>query len=221
MKGQMSASLMCVNFFHLQKDIDTMADAGVELLHFDIMDGSFVPNYALGPCFVDALRGHTDIPFDIHLMVDKPEDKLTFFNIHGGDWVSVHVEATVHLQRLLAQIRSFGAKAGVAINPATPVSTIESVLEDVDFVLVMTVNPGFAGQKLIPHTLKKITQVRKMLTLSGMVNKPIQVDGNVSFENAMKMRQAGADVFVLGSSGLFLPGMSIADAAEKMRRCID
>lgn len=221
MKARMSASLMCVDFLNAGRDIKAMEEAGIDLLHFDIMDGSFVPNYALGSCFVDGLRGRTSIPFDIHLMVDKPEDKISFFNICEGDWVSVHTETTVHLQRLLTQIKSLGAKAGVAINPATPVCVLENVLEDLDFVLIMTVNPGFAGQKLIPQTLRKISQVRKMLDEAGMSDKSLQVDGNVSFENAVKMRAAGADNFVLGSSGLFLKEMSIEQAASKMRECLE
>ncbi len=221
MKSRMSASLMCVDFLNAGRDLRQMEEAGIDLLHFDIMDGSFVPNYTLGSCFVDGLRGRTSIEFDIHLMVEKPEDKIGFFNICEGDWVSVHAEATVHLQRLLARLRGLGAKAGVAINPATPVCVLENVLDDLDFVLIMTVNPGYAGQKLIPHTLKKITQVRKMLDDAGMQDKSVQVDGNVSFENAIKMKQAGADNYVLGSSGLFLKDMSIAQAAAKMRQCIE
>ena len=221
MKSKMSASLMCVDFLNAGRDIDDIEASGIELLHFDIMDGSFVPNYALGSCFVDALRGKTKMTFDIHLMVDKPEDKIGYFNICEGDWVSVHPEATVHLQRLLVHIKSLGAKAGVALNPATPLCAIENVLGDLDFVLIMTVNPGFAGQKLIPQTLKKIEEARNMLDDVGMSDKSLQVDGNVSFENAVKMRAAGADNFVLGSSGLFLKDISIAKAAAKMRSCIE
>ena len=221
MKSRMSASLMCVDFLNAGRDIRQMEEAGIDLLHFDIMDGSFVPNYTLGSCFVDGLRNRTSIEFDIHLMVEKPEDKIGFFNICEGDWVSVHAEATVHLQRLLSRLRGLGAKAGVAINPATPVCALENVLDDLDFVLIMTVNPGYAGQKLIPHTLKKITQVRKMLDDADMHDKSVQVDGNVSFENAVKMKAAGADNYVLGSSGLFLKDMSISDAAVKMRQCIE
>lgn len=220
MKGQLSASLMCINFLNAQEDLDAMARAGVEYLHFDIMDGSFVPNYALGPCFLDALRDHTDITYDIHMMVEKPEDKIGYLGIRKGDMVAVHAEATVHLQRLLTQIRALGAHAGVAINPATPASVLECVLEDLDYVVVMTVNPGYAGQKLVPQTLKKITQVREMLDDAGMGEKRIQVDGNVNFPNARKMRDAGADIFVLGTSGLFLKDMGIEAAAAKMRGSI-
>ena len=220
MRGQISASLMCVNFLDALTDLKALEAAGVEYLHFDIMDGEFVPNYALGPDFMRVLRGAVDIPYDVHMMVSRPEDKIDYMGFRQGDWVSVHAEATVHLQRLLSRLKDMGVHPGVAINPATPVSAIENVLDDIDFVLIMTVNPGFAGQKLVPHTLKKITQVRQMLVANGMGDKLIQVDGNVNYENALKMRAAGADVFILGSSGLFVKDTSIEDAAKKMREAL-
>jgi len=197
-----------------------LKDAGIEYLHFDIMDGAFVPNYTLGPCMLNALRDHTDITYDIHLMVERPEDKLGFFDIREGDFVSVHYESTYHLQRVLASIKALGGRPGVAINPATPICALENVMDDIDFVLVMTVNPGFAGQKLVPQGLKKITQVREMLDKAGKNHVKIQVDGNVSFENAKKMRKAGADIFVAGTSGLFIKGRTIEDAAKELRESI-
>jgi len=220
MKSEISASMMCANFLDVQSDLLALKEAGIEYLHFDIMDGSFVPNYTLGPCFLNALRDHTDITYDIHLMVDKPEDKLKFFDLRKGDYVSVHYEATHHIQRVLSAIRGAGAVPGVAINPGTPIVSIEDILPDLGFVLVMTVNPGYAGQKLVPQMLDKITRMKEFLAQKGYPQLPVQVDGNVSFENAEKMRKAGADIFIAGSSGLFVKGMGIAEAAQKLRHAI-
>lgn len=220
MKAEISASMMCANFLDIQSDLIALKEAGVEYLHFDIMDGSFVPNYTLGPCFLNALREYTGITYDIHLMVEKPEDKLKFFDLRRGDYVSVHVEATRHIQRVLAAIQGAGAVPGVALNPGTPVASIEDVLPDIGFVLVMTVNPGYAGQKLVPQMLDKITRMKEFLAQKGYPHIPIQVDGNVSFENAEKMRKAGADIFIAGSSGLFVKGMGILEAARRLRGAI-
>ena len=220
MAGELSASMMCVNFLDLRNDLLQLQSAGIEYLHFDIMDGKFVPNYTLGTCVLDQIRNQTEIPFDLHMMVEHPEDKLDYFNIRQGDLVSVHYESTYHLQRLLAKIKKMGAHPGVAINPATPVSSITDVLDDLDFVLIMTVNPGFAGQSLIPHSLKKIAEAKRFLSDNACPHIKIQVDGNVNFENARRMREAGADIFVVGSSGLFLKTMTIFEAALELRKCI-
>jgi ribulose-phosphate 3-epimerase len=220
MKPEISASMMCADFLDMTGDLRALKKAGIEYLHFDVMDGVFVPNYTLGPCFLDALRAGTDITYDIHLMVDRPEDKLRFFDIRPGDFVSFHYESTCHVQRMLATIRSLGAKAGIALNPATPVQALDYLMDDIDFVLVMTVNPGYAGQKMIVSTLDKIAHVRRKLDQGGHYDIPIQVDGNVSFENARKMRQSGADIFVAGSSGLFRKDASIPEAAAKLREAI-
>lgn len=220
MAGELSASMMCANFLDLQNNLKELQAAEIEYLHFDIMDGQFVPNYTLGPCVMDQIREQTDIPFDIHLMVERPEDKMNFFNIQQGDLVSVHYETTYHLQRLLERIRKMGACPGVAINPATPVTSITEILDDVDFILIMTVNPGFAGQKMIPYSLNKIAKTKWFLLDHGYPNIKIQVDGNVSFENSRHMRDAGADIFVVGSSGLFMKNMTIYNAAMEMRKCI-
>lgn len=215
-----SASLMCVDFGDTKKDMEALREANIEYLHFDIMDGSFVPNYALGPCMIDRLRGTTDIGFDIHLMVDRPEQKIPYFAFQPGDAVSVHTESTCHLQRILSNLKAAGIVTGVALNPATAISAMDYVLDVADFVLIMTVNPGYAGQKMVPATLQKITETRKYLDEKGFCETIIQVDGNVSFENAVKMSQAGADNFVAGTAGLFRKDMSIVEAAHKLRQCI-
>jgi len=220
MKSMISPSMMCIDFAHLEDSINVLAKLNVEYLHFDIMDGDFVPNYTLGPDFMKAVRSISSIPFDIHLMIQRPEDKLSYFDIRPGDLVCVHQESTVHLQRVLQRIRDMGAKAAVALNPATPISSLEEVLDDIDVILIMTVNPGYAGQKLIPSTIGKIGRLREYLHVHGYDRIAIEVDGNVSFENAELMRSAGADIFVAGSSSLFSKEIDLNTSGQKLRTII-
>ncbi|MEI6101689.1 MAG: ribulose-phosphate 3-epimerase [Eubacteriales bacterium] len=220
-KKGISASLMCLDFADTKKDLQALESAKIEYLHFDIMDGSFVPNYALGSCMVDSLRGKTGIPFDIHLMVQRPEEKIPYFKLQAGDAVSVHAESTVHLQRVLAGLKNNGVLTGAALNPATPIGMLEYVLDVLDFVLIMTVNPGYAGQKMVPMTLDKISRTREYLDGKNCGNILIQVDGNVSFENAVLMAKAGAANFVAGTAGLFRKDMSIEEGAARLRECIE
>lgn len=220
MKSKISPSMMCADIMNMKSVLKTFERNGIEYLHIDIMDGEFVPNFTLGTDYCKLLKKNTTIPLDIHLMVEKPEDKLDWFPIGEGDYVSVHVESTRHLQRVLALIKSKGAKPMVAINPATPLSVIEHVLDDIDGVLMMTVNPGFAGQKLVPATLKKITSLREYLDANGYSHVEIEVDGNVSFENAKKMRAAGADIFVAGTSSVFTDKFSLDEGIAQLRDVI-
>lgn len=219
MKKKLSPSIMCANFGNLERDIRLLEKVGAEYLHFDIMDGHFVPNFTMGPDLMASVREMTDIPFDIHLMIERPEDYIHIFDPRPGDLVCVHQEATVHLQRALQRIKDTGAKAAVAINPATPICMIKHVLPDVEMVLIMTVNPGYAGQKLVPATLEKITELRELIREKGL-SIEIEVDGNVSFENAAKMSQAGADIFVAGSSSIFDRKLGIEEAAVRLREAI-
>ena len=214
-----SPSMMCADALNLGADAVALEKAGVQYFHYDVMDGDFVPNFMLGPDVIKAVRKVSKVPADIHLMVKNPERHLHLFDLRAGEVVSVHQESTIHLQRTLAAIRQTGAQAAVALNPATPLCTIEDVLPDIDMVLLMTVNPGFAGQKLVPQTLAKITRLRKMLDESGYPHVRIEVDGNVSFENAVKMRAAGADLFVAGTSAVFREGGIQANMA-KLLDCI-
>ena len=214
-----SPSMMCADALNLGADAVALEKAGVQYFHYDVMDGDFVPNFILGPDVIKAVRKVSKVPADIHLMVKNPERHLHLFDLRAGDVVSVHQESTIHLQRTLAAIRQTGAQAAVALNPATPLCTIEDVLPDIDMVLLMTVNPGFAGQKLVPQTLAKITRLRKILDESGYPHVRIEVDGNVSFENAVKMRAAGADLFVAGTSAVFREGGIQANMA-KLLDCI-
>jgi ribulose-phosphate 3-epimerase len=197
---------MCADLFQLGETIKTFESLKVPYLHIDVMDGVFVPNLMLGTDTIKQIRKASSIPLDIHLMIENPGDKLEWFEPQKDEYLAVHTETTKHLQRVLAKIRALGAKPMVAINPATPLSAIEEVLDDIDAVLVMTVNPGYSGQKLVPGTLGKITRLREMLDKRGLGNVEIEVDGNVTMENALKMRAAGADIFVAGTSLIFRPG---------------
>ena len=220
MKKIISPSIMCVDFFSLKETVAEFEKLGIEYLHIDIMDGHFVSNYTLGTDFVKKLKAETNIPLDIHLMVEKPENVLDWFAFGNGDYVAVHLESTCHLQKVLSAIRERGAKPMVAINPATPICMIENVLDDIDAVLVMTVNPGFAGQKLVKSTLKKISDLRKYLDENGYENIGIEVDGNVSFENAALMSKAGANIFVGGTSSVFISDGTIAENIKKLREVV-
>jgi len=212
---------MCVDFFGLKEAVTNFEKCEIELIHVDIMDGEFVPNFTLGTDFIKALKKNTDIPLDIHLMINDPESKLDWFEFGEGDYVSVHAESTRHLHKAISSIRARGAKAMVAINPGTPISAIECVLDEIDAVLVMTVNPGFAGQKLVRSTLKKIKELREHLDRCGYSHVEIEVDGNVSYENAALMNEAGANIFVAGTSSIFAKDGDIFSNTKKFREIIE
>lgn len=214
-----AASLACANYLHLEEDLRALEAAGVDYLHIDIMDGQFVPNFALNTDHMAAARQVTSLPMDAHLMVERPERYLERFVAAGASIVAVHQECVTHLQRTLAEIRRLGAAAGAALNPATPVETLEYVMEDVDFLLLMTVNPGFYGQKLVPSALRKIADARAMCRRHGR-EIPICVDGNVSFKHAPKMVAAGANFLVGGTSSIFAKGLTIAEGTRKLRELV-
>ena len=220
MNSLISPSLMCADFLNLGDELKKLEKNGIEYLHIDIMDGDFVPNYTLGTDFVKKLKSATSIPLDVHMMVRNPENKLDWIPFGEGDYVSVHYEACTHLQRALSMIRAKGGKPMLALNPGTPLSVMEEVLPDLDAVLIMTVNPGFAGQKLIPSTLDKIRRLRKYLDENGYGHVEIECDGNVSFENAKKMREAGANIFVAGTSSIYAKDGSFEENIQKLRAAI-
>ncbi len=217
LKQQLSPSMMCADYRRFTELLDTFEKNNIDFLHIDVMDGVFVKNFTLGTDFCERLRAMTDIPLDIHLMVTEPEWKIDWFKPRAGELVSVHVEATDHLQRALAAIRRFDARPMAALNPATPLSVLDYVLDDIDAVLLMTVNPGFAGQRLIPQTLTKITDCRRYLDERGYTNVAIEVDGNVSFENAKRMYDSGANIYVAGSSSVFATD-DISGNIQKLRQ---
>jgi len=219
MDVRISTSIMCADFLRLGEAVKELEASGADYLHFDIMDGHFVPNFTMGPDILKSIRGETDIPFDTHLMVYEPERYIETFIQAGSDLVVVHVEACRHLHRTINLIKENGARAGVAINPATPLSALDYLLDEVYMVLVMAVDPGFAGQSMIPSAIGKIRQLKQKITQSGLDVK-IQVDGNVSFQNAPRMVLAGADILVAGSSSVFRKDMTISEGMKALRRCI-
>ena len=221
MRSLISPSLMCADFFDLGNELKKLEQNGIEYLHIDIMDGDFVPNYTLGTDFIKKLKQVTSIPLDVHMMVRNPENKLDWIPFGEGDYVSVHYEACTHLQRALSMIRARGGKPMLALNPGTPLCVIDEVLPDLDAILIMTVNPGFAGQKLIPSTLDKIRRLRRYLDENGYGHVEIECDGNVSFENAKKMREAGANIFVAGTSSIYAKDGSFEGNIQKLRAAIE
>ncbi|GIV20007.1 MAG: ribulose-phosphate 3-epimerase [Armatimonadota bacterium] len=211
-------SLLSADFANFAEAARTARDAGAELLHFDVMDGVFVPNITFGAQTVRALRHHSDALFDVHLMIVQPERYIEEFAQAGADIITVHAEACVHLQRVLAQIRECGVRAGVALNPATPLSVIEYVIPDIDLLLVMTVNPGFGGQRFIPEMLRKIARARAMLDEAGS-DAWLEVDGGINGVTTPMVVRAGARVLVAGSS-VFGHPEGVRAGVEELRRAV-
>lgn len=196
-----SPSILSANFSKLGEQVKAVEQAGCDWIHVDVMDGRFVPNITIGPLVVDSLRPITDLPLDVHLMIVEPDQRVPDFIKAGADIVSVHCEqsSTIHLHRTINQIKSLGAKAGVVLNPGTPLTAIEYVLDAVDLVLIMSVNPGFGGQSFIESQVKKISDLRKICAERGL-NPWIEVDGGVGPKNAYKVIEAGANALVAGSA---------------------
>jgi len=218
---KIEASLACASVRHLERDLRELEAAGVDCFHFDMMDGNFVPNFALSFDILKAVREMSDTPVVCHLMIDQPERYIERTAALAPAYISIHVEATRHVQRVLQQIRAAGIRTGVALNPATPPSVLHYVLEDVDLITVMTVNPGFAGQRLVPSTIGKLADLRDLLDRAGHTSTELEVDGNVSFENIPQMLHSGATMLVGGTSSLFSQTQTIAQATAAMRKLIE
>ena len=216
MKKYLSASVMCADLVNLEKSIRELEKGGIDYIHIDIMDGSFVPNITLGFDLVNAVKKITDIPLDVHMMVSDPARFIDLMNLDENDILCVHYEADVHIQRTLAKIKAKGCKAGLAVNPQTPLFAFEYLREYVDMALIMTVSPGFAGQKIFEGAERKIREARAMLGNDIL----IEADGNMSIPNGVMASNAGADIFVLGTSSLFLKDKDIETAAKDFRAAL-
>lgn len=220
MKKLLSASIMCADLLNLERSVRELENAGIDYLHVDIMDGSFVPNITLGFDLVNAVKSMTDIPLDVHMMVNEPSKFIDRMNLDENDILCVHYESEIHIHRTLSQVKNKGIKAGLAINPQTPLESLEFLTDYIDMALIMTVSPGFAGQKLFAGAERKTRQARELLDRLGCEKVPIEVDGNISPENGQKLSKCGADIFVLGTSSLFIKDKDMKQSAEEFRNLL-
>lgn len=214
---KLAPSILSADFSALLESVKLVEDAGVDYLHVDIMDGHFVPNISFGPMVLKALKGKTKLPMDVHLMIENPDDYLEDFVSAGADLITIHVEACPHLHRSIQHIKQLGVKAGVSLNPGTPLAALEEILPDVDLVLVMTVNPGFGGQAFIESQLDKIKRLKAMIVSKGLTTL-IEVDGGVTLHNAALLKEAGADILVAGSA--IYGADDIQKRVEAFRDCL-
>jgi ribulose-phosphate 3-epimerase len=196
---RIAPSILSADFARIAEAVELAERAGADLIHIDIMDGHFVPNLTLGPRLVASVRKMTRLPIDVHLMVERPRDFVPLFHEAGADWISIHVEATVHLHKDIWLIKDFGRKAGVALNPATPAQLLQEIIHDLDYILVMSVNPGWGGQSFIPSCLEKIRNLKSWLRrIQSEI--PIEVDGGLKLDNLEEILRAGMDIVVAGSA---------------------
>jgi ribulose-phosphate 3-epimerase len=215
---KIAPSILSADFMRLGEELRAARSAGADMLHLDVMDGHFVPNMTIGPFIVEAIRKNTDLPLDVHLMIEEPDRYLQDFINAGANYLTVHAEATLHLHRTVHWIRENGARAGVSLNPATPVVDLENIIADVDLILIMSVNPGFGGQSFIPRALDKVKAVKKLL-FENSAPALIEVDGGIKLENAREVTDAGADILVMGS-GFFHAG-DYGDLMKRLRERLD
>jgi ribulose-phosphate 3-epimerase len=218
---ELSASLMCIDWLHASEQISSLEKAGIDYLHYDIIDGNFAPDFTMGSSIINRIREFTSLRSDYHLMADEPSRLFNAFKFGLQDNFTIHLECSRNLHRDLVRIRQLGGRVGVALSPGTTLEALEYIIEDIDLVLLMTVNPGYMGQPLVPQVLKKIEKLKKYLKKSDLNNVKISVDGNVNVDTVPDMIAAGADILVLGSSGLFRKDYSIAEMTEKIHAAID
>ncbi len=216
---KIAPSILSADFARLGEQIALVDKAGADVIHVDVMDGHFVPNITIGPLIVSAIRPVTDLPLDVHLMIENPDRYIEAFAGAGADYITVHVEACPHLHRSLQAIRELGVKAGVALNPHTPVSAVAEALDVLDLILIMSVNPGFGGQKFIPRALHKLKATRELLTATGMGHIEVEVDGGVKSGNIREIAEAGAEILVAGSAIFKAPDP--AEAIREMKSLLD
>ena len=212
--NMIAPSILSADFARLGEEIEAVARAGADVIHLDVMDGHFVPNLTFGPPIIKAVRKICDLPFDVHLMIENPDKYLEAYADAGADWITVHVETCTHLHRTIHRIKELGKKAGAVLNPATPLSTLDYILEDVDLVMLMSVNPGFGGQSFIPSTLDKTRALKARIDERGL-NVGIEIDGGVSPKTISAIAGAGANIFVAGSAVFGAPDYGRAISAMK------
>ena len=216
----LSASIMCVDWLNAGKQLVQIENNGIDYLHVDIIDGNFAPDFTMGSSIIDVFRDNSTLPSDYHLMVEEPSRLFESFSVSPNDNYTIHQESSRNLHRNLISIRNMGAKVGVALSPATPLTSLEYIIEDIDLVLIMTVNPGYKGQPLVPQAIRKIRDLKKMIKDLELEIK-ISVDGNVNPNTIPDMVSAGADILVLGSSSLFRKDISIPEALVEIHTAID
>ena len=218
-KVEISASIMCIDWLHAARQLKTLEEQEIDYLHWDVIDGRFAPDFTMGSSIINKFRENSTLSSDYHLMVEEPSPLFDHFSITPGDIFTIHQECCRNLHRDLVNLRRRGAQVGVALNPGTSLEVLDYLIEDVDVVLVMSVNPGFMGQNLVPQTLRKIEKLREWIN-DMRLDAKIAVDGNVNYENIPKMVAAGADILVGGSSGLFRNDIPLEDAIRRLRDCI-
>jgi ribulose-phosphate 3-epimerase len=213
-----AASLICSNPLDLNADINELITGKSDYIHFDVMDGQFVPRYGLYPEILISLKKKCDIPVDVHMMVENPEDFIEDFKNAGAEYYNFHIESTYHAHRIIKKIEKFGMKPGVALNPATSITTLDYIITDIKMVVLMAINPGIVGHKLIPNMIEKIRDLRKFANENGNKELLIQIDGGVTFESGKSMIDAGADILVCGTGTIYRPHEdTISNKIKKFR----
>ncbi len=211
---------MCVDWMNVKSQIQELENAKLDYLHIDVVDGNFAPDFTMGSSIINTVKENTSLPFDYHIMAEEPSRLFNSFNVNQSDFFTIHQETSRNLHRDIIRIKKEISKVGVALSPGTPIESLEYILEDVDLVVLMTVNPGYKGQPLVPQVLKKVKKLRKIIDDYNYQTK-ISVDGNVSFENIPEMIASGADLLVLGTSGLFRKDYSIPECMSMIHKAID